>query len=229
MRRFPVAPLILLAACGGGGPSRTPEPAGDETQFEMAIASQIAFDVTRLKNGEWALYSVRLIGRNQPDYVKFQVVDEDATSLWIENKVPAQPRPFVLKSRYDKTKGTLLEHWRGEAGSAMPAKLYPSDRKPEMAPPRRDSSQARPDIREDVDQVQVGGKSWTTARVTTTLSYPDGRKSVLTDWYNKDVPFAVVVSGKSYGGLVKRQFGRMTMELVDSGLTGAHTELEIPK
>jgi hypothetical protein len=230
MKPIAVALLALLAACGGGGaPSRPPEGASDEMQFEMAIASQIAFDVTRLKNGEWALYSIRLVGKAQPDYVKFQVVDEDASSLWIENKVPALPRPFVLKSRFEKATGNLLEHWRGEAGSAMPAKLYPSEKKAPEAPTRRDPSVAKPQIKEDVDQVTVGGKTWTTARVTTTLAYPDGRKSVLTDWYHKDVPFAVVVGGKSYGGVVRRQFGRMTMELVDSGSTGARAELEIPK
>ena len=229
MKHTAIALLALLAACGSGGPAKPQEGAGDETQFEMAVASQVAFDVTRLKGGEWALYSVRLLGKAQPDYVKFQVVEEDAASLWIENKVPAQPRPFVLKSKFDKAKGTLLEHWRGEAGSAMPAKLFPREGKAHEAPPRRDSSLAQPEFKEEVDQVTVAGKTWTTARVTTTLSYPDGRKSVLTDWYHKDVPFAVVAGGKSYGGLVKRQFGRLTMELVDSGAKGARAELEIPK
>jgi hypothetical protein len=234
MRRLAVPfGLILLAACtssGNGGSPRSPEPTNDELQFEMAISAQIAFDVTRLKRGEWSLYSVRILGKSQTDYVKFQVVDEDPTSLWVENKVPSPPRDFVLKSKFDKSKGTLLEHWRGEPGSPAPAKVYPREGAPSQEPPvQRDTSKAQSQIQEAVDQIKVGGKSWTATRVTTTLTYPDGRKSVLTDWYHKDVPFSVVMGGKSYGGLVKRQFGRLTMELVDSDSKGARAELEIPR
>jgi hypothetical protein len=61
--------------------------------------------------------------------------------------------------------------------------------------------------------------------VTTTLSYPDGRKSTMVNWMSKDVPFA---GHRTHGGLVKRQFGRIAMELIDHGDTGARPELAIP-
>jgi len=131
--------------------------------------------------------------------------------------------------KFDKLKGMFLEHWRGEPGSPAPAKVYPREGATKDAPVQRDPSKAQSEIQEAVDQITVGGKTWTATRVTTTLVYPDGRKSVLTDWYHKDVPFSVVVGGKSYGGLVKRQFGRLTMELLDSDSKGARSELEIPK
>jgi hypothetical protein len=37
--------------------------------------------------------------------------------------------------------------------------------------------------------------------VTTTLTYPDRRKSTMINWFSKEVPFA---ASKTLGGLVKR-------------------------
>jgi hypothetical protein len=224
MKRFAVM-MFVVAGC-----ATTKPPAGgqDELQFEMAVASQIAFDITKLKKGEYALYSVRLLGDPTPKHVRLAVVDEDKEGIWIENRVPADPRPFVLKSKLSR-KGELLEHWRGEAGSPAPAKLYPrADGKKLEAPARRDSSQAVPQFKEEPDQIKIGEKTWSVTKVTTTLTYPDGRKSVLTDWYSPEVPFSVVIKEKSYGGLIKRQLGRLTMEILSWGSTGAWAELEIP-
>ena len=233
MKRLACALLLAAATAAGCGPSAPAKPPGDapdELKFEMGIASQIAFDVTALKRGEKSMYAVRLVGKTQPDYVKYAVVDDDATSVWIENTVPADPRPFVIKSRYDRKNAKLLERWAGEAGSAMPAKLYPREGRKVEEAPHRDSSQARADFKEEPDQISVAGKTWMATRVTTTLSYPDGRKSVLTDWYHKDVPFSVVIENKRVlGGLLKRQFGRLTMELVTWDAKGARAELEIPR
>jgi hypothetical protein len=175
---------------------------------------------------------VKVLGNPEPSYVSFAVVDEDAESIWIENKVPFDKRGFVIKSRYKRKTGELLERWAGEPGSAMPAK-YPMGKKPD-AVQQRDSSVAQAELREEVDTISVARKSWTATRVTTTLAYPDGRKSVLTDWYHKDVPFSVILrtgtpNEKSYGGLVKRQFGRLTMELLLWDTHGAFSELNLPK
>lgn len=228
MKRLPLLLLPLLAACGGGSSGR-PENSPDELRFEMAVASRIAYDPARLKKGEWALYSVKVLGRAQSDLVKFQVVDEDASSVWVESKVPSPPKDLVLKSRFDRAGGKILEHWRGEPGSPTPEKIFPSEGSAKEAPVQRDTSRAQSDLKEEVDQIQVGGKTWTAARITMTLAYPDGRKSVLTDWYHKDVPFTVAMGSKSYGGLVKRQFGRLTMELIDSDTKGAKAELVLPR
>lgn len=232
MKRL-AAILVVAAGCASAPPPKgTTEAQNEETKLEMGIASQIAFDLTKLKRGEYAIYSVRLVGRPLPDYVKYAVVDEDATSVWVENTVPADPRPFVLKSRFDRsdlTKPKLLEQWGGEAGSAMPAKIFPREGRKDEPPPRREASQTLPDFKEEPDQITVAGKTWMATKVTTTLTYKDGRKSTITDWYHKDVPFSVVVNRKSVGGLIKRQFGRLTMELAAWDTQGARPELDIPR
>ena len=88
----------------------------------------------------------------------------------------------------------------------------------------RDSAGAKADSKEEADRIVVGGKPYDCTRVTTVLAYPDGRKSTMTNWFSKDVPFAPT---RALGGLVKRQFGRLTMELI-SGDHNAKPELLIP-
>jgi hypothetical protein len=234
-----LAALLMAAVAAGcsssSSPQQPPANSPDELRFEMGVASLIAYDVTKLKRGEKAIYSIKLLGSSKTDYVKNAVVDDDATSIWIENTVPGDPRPFIFKSRYERKTGKLLETWAGEPGTSKPAKYYPRKGETKENPlPQRDSSGAQPQFKEEADQIMVGGKTWDATKVTTTLSYPDGRKSVLTDWYHKDVPFSVVIktgtpNEKSYGGLVRRQFGRLTMELVAWDTKGATPELEIPR
>jgi len=227
--------LCLLApalGCSSPPTEAAPPPGGagpQETQFEIGVASQLAFDVTRLKQGEWVLYSVKLQGDRQTKHVKYAVTALEPGAIWIENKVPFDPRPMVIKSKYGRADGRLEERWIGEAGTRGPAKVFPSDRPASgPPPPERDTSLAKSAIREEVDQAKLGDKTYTCTRITTTLTYPDGRKSVLQDWYSPEVPFSIVHNGKSLGGLVKRQFGRLTMELVASDTTGTQPELIIP-
>jgi hypothetical protein len=223
----------LALGCSSTPAEVTPPPGGagtQETQFEIGVASQLAFDVTQLKQGEWVLYSVKLQGDRQTKHVKYAVTGEDPGSLWIENKVPFDPRPMVIKSKYGRADGKLEERWIGEAGTRGPAKVFPSDHPTSgHLPQERDSSLARSAIREEVDEAKIGEKTYSCTRITTTLTYPDGRKSILRDWYSKEVPFSIVQNGKSLGGLVKRQFGRLTMELVASDTTGTQPELIIPQ
>jgi hypothetical protein len=228
MKRLAAIALLVTGCASSSKPASTKS----ELDFEMGAASQIAFDVTKLKRGERTIYSVKVLGNPEPSYVSFSVVDEDPESIWIENKVPFEKRGFVIKSRYKRKTGEPIEAWGGEPGSAMPAR-YPLGKAPDPVP-QRDSGAAKADLKEDVDVITVAGRSWTATRVTTTLTYPDGRKSVLTDWYHKDVPFSVVLktgtpNEKSYGGLVKRQFGRLTMELIVWETKGAFSELTVPK
>jgi hypothetical protein len=224
---------VLPLGCSSPPADATPPPGGagaKETQFEIGVASQLAFDVTKLKQGEWVLYSVKLQGDRQTKHVKYAVTAEEPGAIWIENKVPFDPRPMVIKSKYRRADGRLEERWIGEAGTRGPAKVFPSDRSPSgPPPPERDSSLAQSAKREEVDQAKLGDKTYTCTRITTTLTYPDGRKSVLQDWYSKEVPFSIVESGKSLGGLVRRQFGRLTMELVASDTSGTQPELIIPQ
>ena len=57
-----------------------------------------------------------------------------------------------------------------------------------------------------------------------TLTYPDRRKSKMINWFSKDVPFA---ASRTLGGLVKRDFGRLSMELIKID-RDARPELLIP-
>ncbi len=218
-----LALLVLAAGC-----SSAPQAPPDELAFETALATQLAYDLGQVKAGDWVLYTVRVRGTVQADYYKWAVVGEDGTALWIENRRPAHPNPMpmVVKSKLERT-GKLLEQWIGEPGGA-PAQVYPNPRRPAEPPAaRRDSAVALVVTEEQADSLTVAGKAYACTKVTTTLSYPDGRRSAMTNWLSPEVPFPVLVGGKPRGGLVRRQIGRLTVDILDHG-SGARPELTIP-
>ena len=220
MKRMLLAPLFLLAAgCAGNG------GAGErmtETDFETKIASAIAFDPALLKVGDRVIYFVKRSGENQSQKYTWSAVGEDAGAVWIENKVPFDARPMIVKTKVERS-GKVLEQWIGEPGG-VPGKTYPTGRNEEGPRPVRDASAAKADSKEEFDRITMSGKPYDCTRVTTNLVYPDGRKSTMINWFSKDVPFA---ASKALGGLVKRQFGRLTMELV-TGDHGGQPEMQIP-
>lgn len=221
MKRMILAPLLLLAAaCGtsdqGAGMRMT------ETEFETKIASAIAFDPALLRMGDRVVYFVKRTGENQTQTYTWSAVGEEAGAVWIENKVPFDPRPMIVKTKIERS-GKVVEQWIGEPGG-VPGKTYPSSRSEDGPRPVRDASSAKADSKEDPDKIVVGGKSYDCTKVTTNLVYPDGRKSTMVNWFAKDIPFA---ASKALGGLVRRQFGRLSMELV-SGDRSARSELLIP-
>jgi hypothetical protein len=220
--------LPFLSACAGAGAGGAPEgaaPAG-ETEFETRVASALAFDPALLKAGERVVYFVRRAGEPQLVSYSWACTAADDEAVWIENKIPSEPRPVVYKSRISRA-GKLLEQHVGEPGGAEPLRLWPRSDAPAgtEALVRRDSSAAAGDSQEAPETLQVGGRSYACTRVTTTLRYPDGRRSTMVNWFSKEVPFA---SEARLGGLVKRQFGRLNMELAIFDLSGARVELPIP-
>ncbi len=218
MRR-PIAALLLVAGCS------SPGGAVDELAFEKGMASKLAFDPAFLKAGDYALYYVKMAGEARVEPYKWAVVAEDRAGVWVENKVPADPRPMIIKDKMERG-GKFLERWVGEPGG-IPGQIYPSPRGGKPAPEpeaRRDSSTAQAQSKVDVDRIVVGGKSYDCTRVTTTLTYPDRRMSKMVNWFSKEVPFA---GQKDFGGLVKRQFGRFSMELALFGNEAPRAELEI--
>ncbi len=219
--------LLAFALIAGCAPSRPPSAGPDDLAIETTLASQLAFDVTQVKKGDWVLYAVKIQGQLKTDHYKWAAVEEEGPAIWIENKYPAPPNPvpLIMKLKVERATGKVLEIWRGEPGG-VPGKTYPSPRSTEEPKPRRDTSAAVPQTRETPDVIQVGGRTYNCTRVTTTLSYPDGRRSDLTNWFSKEVPFP---ASAALGGLVKRQFGRLTMELLLAGTGTARPELEIPK
>ena len=219
MKRMLLAPLFLIAAsCGSGGGSGERMT---ETDFETKIASSITFDPSLLKTGDRVVYFVKRTGDNQSQKYSWTAVDEGGGAVWIENKVPFEPRPMIVKTKVERT-GKVLEQWIGEPGGD-PGKTYPNAHSDEGPRPIRDASTAKADSKEDPDRIVVGGKPYDCTRVTTNLVYPDGRKSTMINWFSKEVPFA---ASKALGGLVKRQFGRLSMELVVGDHSG-QSEMQI--
>jgi len=203
MKKLTLAPLLLLAAAcadsGSAGGRMT------ETDFETKIASAIVFDPSLLRMGDRVVYFVKRSGENQTQTYSWTAAGEEPGAVWIENKVPFDPRPMIVKTKLER------------AG--------PSTRQGGPGPkPVRDSGTAKADAKEAAETIVVGGRSYACTRVTTNLTYPDGRKSTMINWFSKEVPFA---ASATLGGLVKRQFGRLTMELV-AGDQNGKSELVIP-
>jgi hypothetical protein len=221
MKSLILAPLILLAACSGSGGATGEKMT--ETEFETKIAAAIAFDPALLKSGDRVVYFVRRTGESQTQTYTWTAVSEEPGAVWIENKVPFDPRPMIVKTKIERG-GKVLEQWIGEPGG-IPGQSYPGPRQSDKEPkPVRDSETAKADSKEAPERIVVGGHPYDCTRVTTNLVYPDGRKSTMINWFSKEVPFA---ASKALGGLVKRQFGRLSMELV-AGDQNGKSELVIP-
>jgi len=198
--------ILLTASCSSeGGRNDTIS----EADFETKIATSIAFDPVLLKNGDRVTYLVKQAGENSQRYT-WSAVSEDRAGLWIENNMPFNVSRMVVKTKLDRS-GKILEQWVGEPGG-IPGQTFPSPTGHAAQPkPVRDSSAAQADSKEEPDRIVVSGQSYDCTRVTTVLTYPDRRKSTMINWFSKDVPFA---ASRTLGGLVKRQFGRLTMELI---------------
>ena len=211
--------ILLVAGCSsGGGQSGT----SAETEFETKIATSIAFDPALLRQGDRVVYFVKRLGETQTQKYTWAVVSDEGAALWIENNFPYEAGRVISKTKIDRS-GTVLEQWVGEPGG-IPGQRYNSAQAGPPPKPVRDSNAAKADSKEEPDRIVVGGKSYDCTRVTTVLTYPDGRKSTMVNWFSREVPFA---ASKTLGGLVKRQFGRLTMELV-VGDRSAKSELQIP-
>src|SRR5262245_55593605 len=104
--------LLPLATACGSTPS-TPSRSGPLTTEEILVASKPSIDPAQLKAGQWVLLSVSAAGDPKRQTTKIQVTAGDASGFWIEQKVPATPRPVVFKTKIARD-GTLLEGWVGE-------------------------------------------------------------------------------------------------------------------
>lgn len=211
--------LLALAACQSA--PREPENA---PRAELVMAAQLVFDIQKLRQGDWARYVIREEGVGSPQAVKYAAVGADADGVWVENKVPGDPNPFVIKSKFSWD-GRLVESWMGEPGG-RPAKVFPGKDDPKETP--KPQEQPKVTTKTEEEPVTASGRTFACTRIVTTLTYSNGRTSTLTNWCSPEVPFSVLHEGKSYGGLVKRTFGKFTMELANFG-NDARPELEIPK
>jgi hypothetical protein len=218
MKKALAALLVVTAGCSssGEGEKRT------ESAFENDMASTIMFDPALLRAGDRVVYFVKRTGDAETQKYAWAAVAEDRGAIWIENSIPWNTKRAIVKSKLDRA-GQLLEQWVGEPGG-IPGQTWPTPTAGPAPKPVRDSAGAKADSKEEFDRIVVGGKSFDCTRVTTVLAYPDGRKSTMTNWFSKDVPFAPT---RALGGLVRRQFGRLSMELVTGDQSGK-PELAIP-
>lgn len=216
--RFLIA-AVCLAAGAGCSSSGGQDEKINETEFETKIASALAFDPALVHVGDRVVYFIKRSGESETQKYSWAAVAEEGTAVWVETKLPFNPRPYVIKTKIDRS-GKVLDTWVGEPGGIPAHSTRSSDPKPV-----RDSASAKANTKEEPDRITVGGKPYDCTRVTTELAYPDGRKSVMINWFSKEVPFP---ASRPLGGLVRRQFGRLTMELI-TGDHNAKPELEIPQ
>ncbi|HVR86175.1 MAG TPA: hypothetical protein VMU54_17770, partial [Planctomycetota bacterium] len=174
MKRSTLASLILalaawpllLAACSGS--ESGPGEKMTETDFETKIAAAIVFDPALLTTGDRVVYFVKRTGENQTQTYSWTAVGEETGAVWIENKVPFDPRPMIVKTKIERG-GKVLEQWIGEPGG-IPGQTYPNPRQSGSEPkPVRDSQVAKADSKEATDRIVVGGHSYDCTRVTTHL------------------------------------------------------------
>jgi len=213
--------VLLVAGCSSSSDGGQGEKMS-EADFETKIASSIMFDPALLRVGDRVVYFVKRTGEATTEKYVWSAVGEERGALWIENSIPFQSSRMIVKTKLERS-GKMLEQWVGELGG-VPGQTYPSPKSGQAPRQVRDSGSAKAESKEEPDRVIVGGKPYDCTRVTTVLAYPDGRKSTMTNWFSKEVPFAPT---RPLGGLVKRHFGRLTMELVASDRE-ARPELQIP-
>jgi len=236
IRRTPAALLVLaFAACTPTAKRPTQDDFKDqERAIVMAVGVQ---DTTQLKNGQWALYSVRSDDSSASLSTRIAVVNVEGGHFWIENRsvTPSGPggRPRTLVSKYQiDASAKPLQIWIGEMPTPRPVKLYPGEDAngkpiPPIKPPTPDPS-AKVEIAQERITIATTGKSFDCTRLTSRATYKDGRQTTLVTWCCPDVPFSAVHNGKSYGGVVRRTYGGHTLELAAMG-TDAVPELSIPE
>jgi hypothetical protein len=221
--------LLALGAC------QPPQKRGDAEAVraqELAVVMSLSVqEVSQLKTGQWVLYTVRTAGSPTPLSTRIAVVAAEGDRFWIENRSDQESGRIISKIQVDKT-GRLLQLWVGEFGTNHPAKVYPgkdASGNP-MEPPKTHYPDAKSKVEITKERITISttGKAYDCTRLTSMATYPDGRETTLVTWCSPEVPFGVAYEGKSYGGVVRRTYGRHTMELTARG-TDALPELALPE
>jgi len=229
MKRSMAVVLLALGAC-----QAPPKHADSEAMRRQELGVVMSLSVqeaSQLKLGQWVLYTVRTEGISNPISTRVAVVGLEGDRYWIENRTDEETGRIVSKVQVDKT-GKPLQIWVGELGTARPQKLYPG--KDAAGNPIEGPKTHNPDPKTRVEvakeriTISTTGKAYDCTRLTSKATYPDGRETTLVTWCSPEVPFSVAYEGKSYGGVVRRTYGRHSMELTARG-TDALPELNLPE
>jgi len=233
MKRAVSLLAAALAACAPQQKTPVDDPTARELVVVMALGVQ---ETSQLKVGQWALYSVRSKASTELISSRVAVVADDKDTFWIENRTRASVSPggaqrtMITKYQIDAT-AKPLQLWVGEPNSPRPTKVYPgkdaSDKPIETVKPTAPDPRSKVEIAQETITV-ASGKPYECTRLTSKVTYPDGRETTLVTWCNKDVPFPTVHNGKSYGGVVRRTYGQHILELELKG-TDAVPELIVPE
>ncbi|MBI4565728.1 MAG: hypothetical protein HY716_13635 [Planctomycetes bacterium] len=227
MRVGTMCGLLFLTACAGREPARPPDHG-----LEMAVIMSLGIqDTSGLKVGQWALYEVRREGSPTPQATKISVVRQEGECLWVEQRMPVGDRMMIYKAKVDRA-GRKLEIWGGEAGTRDPRKIYPPmdpSGRP-IEPPPNAEAEPKMEVRVVPERLNVGGRVYDCSRIESTSSYTEGLRTQMVTWCSPDVPFKQVYAGKSYGGVVRRTYGRYTMEIKAYDINPAiPEELPLPR
>ncbi len=222
MKRYPLV-LLILAGCG-----TTEEPGpGEVPGEELTYAMMFSTDPKLLKVGQFGIYTCRVQGESQTFTTTLKVTGADAQGLWIEQKVPANPMPFIIKSHISLT-GELIESWVGEP-RGTPAKTFPlRDERP--GPKPIEPADVKTDVTRETITVGKGAdaRTFDCTKLISTITYKNGKTSSMTSWCSMEAPFPIMKDGQPVGGIVRRQYGRVTVELHGQG-DNAKEELVLPK
>jgi hypothetical protein len=235
-RRVPALLLLALTACAPPPKHSNPDESRVE-DFERAVVMAVGVqETTQLKMGQWVLYSVRSEGSTASFSTRIAVVAAGDGTYWIENRTvtpgPGGTSKHTVISKFQiDASAKPLQLWVGELPTPRPTKVFPGKdaRGNPIEPPKASPPDSR--IKVDIARELVSlspSKQFDCTRLTSKVVYPDGKETKLVTWCCKDVPFSAVHEGKLYGGVVRRTYGRHTLELVAMG-TDAVPELTIPE
>ena len=229
MKRSMAVVLLALGACQ---PPQKRMDAEDLRRQELWVVMSLSVqEASQLKTGQWVLYTVRTEGMPTPISTRVAVVAVEGDRYWIENRTDQESGRIISKVQVDKS-GKPLQLWVGELGTTRPTKLYPgkdaAGNPIEPPKPHDPDPKTRVEIANERITISTTGKAYDCTRLTSKATYPDGRETTLVTWCSPEIPFAVAYEGKSYGGVVRRAYGRHTMELTARG-TDALPELTLPE
>lgn len=221
MKKTLIWSAVIVAGCGspGGGPAEAPNE-------EIMNATRFATDPNLLRVGQFGIYSCRVQGESQGYTTTMKVTGEDAEGLWIEQKLPGSPTPFIIKTHITR-QGELIESWIGEP-RGKPAKAYDRNDTSKEQPKVIPSSIVSQHVEVTRETITVAGRSYDCTKLISTITYSNGKTSTLIDWCSPEAPFTLLHEHKPVGGVVRRQYGKLLVELHSMG-TNAREELVIPR
>ena len=230
------ASLLLVLAAAACTPPPKKAPQEDVIEREVALFMAVGVqDTSQLTKGQWAGYSVRTADSPRTVAIRLAVVDVKDGTFWIENRTTSSPGPgqtpktLIMKYQIDES-AKPLQIWMAELGGS-PTLVYPrkdTSGKPIDLPQPVEDPKSNVQVAEETITISATGKQYDCTRLTSKASYQGGKETALVTWCSKDVPFSVKYAGKTYGGVVRRTYGRHTLELEMKG-TDAVPMLIIPE